>query len=109
MSDITRIDTSACMCQAAIQNEVLDFTSQVGAEGRCATEQAQIILAKDDVLLTKAGSDRTRLLTTQIWCADMDTVWDGRVAAGHAPSRWEGEVVLATLRCCSEIIATAAV
>lgn len=116
MSDITRIDSGARMSQCVVHNGIAYLAGQVGAEGGTVTEQTQAILDKIDALLAKAGSDKTRLLTAQIWCADMSTdfadmnaVWDTWVAPGHAPARWTGEAKLATTGYKVEIIVTAAV
>lgn len=116
MSDITRIDSGTRMSQAVIHNGIAYLAGQVGAEGESVVAQTQAILDKIDVLLAKAGTDKTRLLTAQIWCADMGTdfadmnaVWDAWVAPDCAPARWTGEAKLATTGYKVEIIVTAAV
>jgi enamine deaminase RidA (YjgF/YER057c/UK114 family) len=116
MTDIIRIDTGPRMSQAVIVNGIAHLAGQVGAEGGTVTEQTKAILAQIDDLLAKAGTDKTRLITAQIWCADMTTnfadmnaVWDAWVSEGHAPARWTGEAVLATPGFKVEIIVTAAV
>ena len=69
-----------------------------------------------DALLAEAGTDKTHLLTAQIWVsdigtefADMNAVWDAWVPAGHAPARYTGEAKLATPDYNVEIIVTAAI
>ena len=116
MSDITRIDSSARMSQAVVHGGIAYLAGQVGAEGESVTTQTEAVLAKIDDLLAKVGSDKTRLLTAQIWLADigsdfaaMNAVWDAWVAPGHAPARWTGEAKLATPGYLVEIIVTAAV
>jgi len=116
MSDITRIDSGARMSQAVVHNGVAYLAGQVGAEGGTVTEQTQAVLEKVDAVLAKAGTDKTKLLTAQIWVAnietdfaDMNAVWDGWVAEGCAPARWTGEAKLATPGFRVEIIVTAAV
>ncbi len=116
MSDITRIDSGPRMTQVMIHNSVAYLAGQVGAEGGTVTEQTTAVLDQIDALLAKAGTDKTRLLTAQIWCADMSTdfaelnaVWDKWVAPGCAPARWTGEAKLATPGFKVEIIVTAAV
>jgi len=88
----------------------------LGAEGASVTEQTTAILAQIDDLLARAGTDKTKLLTAQIWVAnietdfaDMNAVWDAWVAEGCAPARWTGEAKLATPGFKVEIIVTAAV
>lgn len=115
MTDITRLDTSARMSQAVIHNGMVYLAGQVGEEGASVTAQTTAILAQIDDLLTRAGTDKTRILTAQIWLSDiaadfaaMNAVWDGWVPAGHAPARWTGEAKLATPGYKVEIIVMAA-
>lgn len=116
MTDITRIDSGPRMSQAVVHNGVAYLAGQVGAEGESVTAQTTAILAKIDALLEQAGTDKTRLLTAQIWVAnigtdfaEMNAVWDTWVAPGCAPARWTGEAKLATTGYRVEIIVTAAV
>ena len=116
MSSITRLHTGPRMSQAVIHNGIAYLAGQVGAEGKSVAEQTESILGKIDALLDEAGTDKSKLLTAQIWCADMATdfaemnaVWDTWVIAGNAPARWTGEAKLATTGYRVEIIVTAAV
>ncbi|MBL8525531.1 MAG: RidA family protein, partial [Betaproteobacteria bacterium] len=58
-------------------------------------------LASIDKLLTEAGSDKTRILSTTIYIADMadfpamNAVWDSWVAQGNTPPRATVEAKLA--------------
>lgn len=115
-SEITRIETGPRMSQAVIHNGIAYLAGQVGAEGESVTAQTTAVLDKIDALLAKVGSDKTKILTAQIWVADIDSdfadmnaVWDAWVPAGHAPARWTGEAKLATPGYRVEIIVTAAV
>jgi enamine deaminase RidA (YjgF/YER057c/UK114 family) len=115
MSDIIRIESGPRMSQAVITGGIAYLAGQVGAEGGTVTEQTTAILAQIDVLLEKAGTDKSRLITAQVWCADMATdfadmnaVWDTWVAKDCAPARWTGEAKLATTGYRVEIIVTAA-
>ena len=102
MSDIKRIESGSRMSQCVIHNGVAYLAGQVGAEGASVTEQTIAVLASVDRLLAEAGTDKSRLLTAQIWVADiadfaeMNAVWDAWVAPGYAPARWTGEAKLAT-------------
>ncbi len=102
MNDITRIETGPRMSQAVIHDGTIWLAGQVGAPGKSATVQTEAILANVDRLLVEAGSDKTRILKATIWLANMDdfaemnAVWDGWVAEGHAPARACGESRLAT-------------
>jgi enamine deaminase RidA (YjgF/YER057c/UK114 family) len=114
MSTITRIETGPRMSQAVIHNGTVWLAGQVGAPGTSVTEQTRAVLDQIDRLLAAAGTDKTRLLSTQIWLADMGTfaemnaVWDAWVAPGHAPARATGSADLATPDYKVEIIVVAA-
>lgn len=115
MSDIKRIESGNRMSQCVIHNGVAYLAGQVGAEGASVTEQTTAVLASVDRLLAEAGTDKSRLLTAQIWVADiadfaeMNAVWDAWVSSGNAPARWTGEAKLATPGFKVEVIVTAAV
>jgi len=57
------------------------------------TGQTQQVLSQIDDLLSEAGSDKTKLLSTTIYLADigdfaaMNAVWDKWVAPGQTPAR----------------------
>ncbi len=61
--------------------------------GDTVAEQTRDILAMIDRLLAEAGTDKTRLLTANIWLADirraeeMNQVWDDWVPVDCAPAR----------------------
>lgn len=114
MSDITRIETGPRMSQAVVHNGIVYLAGQVGEPGKSVTKQTQAILAEIDRLLAAAGTDNTRILTAQIWLADMgkfakmNAVWDSWIPQGASPARWTGEAKLATPDYKVEIIVTAA-
>lgn len=114
MSDIKRIETGARMSQAVVHNGIVYLAGQVGKPGASVTEQTKEVLAQIDRLLAECGSDKTRILTAQIWMADMaqfaemNAVWDSWVPAGHTPARATGESALATPDYKVEIIVVAA-
>lgn len=103
------------MSQAVAHNGTIWLAGQVAQPGASVTEQTRAILANIDRLLAECGSDKTRLLSAQIWLSDMadfaemNTIWDAWVAPGHAPARAAGESALATPDYKVEIIVTAAV
>ncbi|MCL7465092.1 RidA family protein [Phaeovulum sp. NW3] len=114
MADIKRIECGARMSEAVVYNGMIWLAGQVGAPGKSVTEQTTEILASIDRLLAAAGSDKTRILSAQIWLADiadfaeMNAVWDAWVPQGHCPARATGEAKLATPDYRVEIIVTAA-
>ena len=114
MSTITRIESGPRMSQAVVYNGIVYLAGQVAAPGASVGEQTKAILAEVDRLLAAAGTDKSRILTAQIWLADiatfgeMNAVWDTWVSAGNTPARWTGEAKLATPDYKVEIIVTAA-
>jgi enamine deaminase RidA (YjgF/YER057c/UK114 family) len=67
-----------------------------------------------DRLLNEVGSDKTCVLSCQIYISDManfagmNVVWDEWVAQGHTPPRATVEAKLANPACLVEIVITAA-
>ncbi|AAV95275.1 RidA family protein [Ruegeria pomeroyi] len=114
MTDITRHHTGTRMSQIVIHGDTVYLAGQVGTAGASVAQQTQDCLNQIDALLSEAGSDRTRILQTTIWLADMadfaemNAVWDSWVPAGHAPARACGEARLATPDYRVEFIVTAA-
>jgi enamine deaminase RidA (YjgF/YER057c/UK114 family) len=112
---IERIESGDRMSQAVVNNGIVYLAGQVGAPGQDATAQTTEVLAQVDRLLALAGSDKTKILTAQVWVADMadfaamNAVWDGWVSKDNAPARWTGEAKLATPDYRIEIIVTAVV
>lgn len=113
MSDIKRIETGPRMSQAVIANGFVFLAGQVGEPGTSVADQTTAILRQIDDLLAQAGTDKTRIVSAQIWMADMaefaqmNAVWDAWVPQGHAPARATGESALATPDYKVEIIVTA--
>ena len=114
-NDIQRINPGPRMSEAVIHNGVAYLAGQVGTPGASLHDQTVAVLAEVDRILALCGTDKTRLLTAQIWLADISTfatmnaVWDSWVVPGQTPARWTGEARLATPDYRVEIIVTAAV
>ena len=78
------------------------------------TGQTEQVLAKIDRLLAQVGSDRTKILSAQIFIADMgefagmNAAWDKWVAQGHTPARATIEAKLANPAYKVEIMCVAA-
>lgn len=115
MADITRIDPGTRMSEAVVHNGVVYLAGQVGKPGDSITDQTREVLGQIDRLLARAGTDKSRILTAQIWLADikdfpaMNAVWDAWVPRGNPPARATGESALATPDYKVEVIVTAAV
>ena len=82
--------------------------------GESVTKQTQEILAIIDGHLAKAGTNKSKLLTTTIYITDMKTfpemnaVWDGWVSPGNTPARATVEAKLAGPKYGVEIMVIAA-
>lgn len=114
VTDICRINPSERSSPIVIYNGMVFLAGQVGAAGESVTRQTEAILARIDMLLAEAGTDKSRLLQATIWLADISTfeemnaVWNTWVAPGKPPARATGEVKLASEAYRVEIIVTAA-
>lgn len=114
MSEITRSHTGQRMSQIVTHGDTIYLAGQVGTAGASVAQQTQDCLDKIDALLAEAGSDKTRILQTVIWLADMkdfaemNAVWDAWMPEGHAPARACGEAKLAREDFLVELIVTAA-
>lgn len=113
---IERIQPGPRMSQAVVHNGMVFLAGQVaqGKPGASVAEQTRDILERIDALLAAAGTDKTKLLTANIWLADIATfdemngVWDGWVAPGAAPARATVEAKLAAPHFTVEIAVNAA-
>ena len=113
---IKRIGVGARMSKAVVHGATVYLAGQVAekAAGKSVAEQTAEILGIIDTLLAEAGSDKTKILSCNIWLADiktfaeMNSVWDKWVAAGHTPARATVEAKLAAAQYSVEIAAIAA-
>lgn len=114
MAEIIRKHTGARMSQMVIHGDTIYLAGQVGTEGASVAQQTQDCLDKVDALLAEAGSDKSKILSTTIWMADMadfaemNSVWDTWVSEGNAPARATGEAKLAAPGYKVEVIVIAA-
>ena len=116
MTDIVRIDQNARRSRASVFGDIVFLAGQV-ADDKSAdiATQTRQALAKVDDMLARAGTDKSRLLSVQIWLRDMadfdamNAVYDAWVVPGQAPSRaCGGRIELADPAYRIEIIAVAA-
>jgi enamine deaminase RidA (YjgF/YER057c/UK114 family) len=91
---IKRLETNQRMSQVVMANGIAYLAGQIPATaGASITVQTTEVLNRIDALLASAGTDRTRLITANIWLSDpkhfdeFNTVWDAWMPAGHAPAR----------------------
>ncbi len=115
MSEIKRLHSSARYSECVVHNGTVYLAGQVAddASQDIGGQTAQV-LAAIDRLLAAAGSDKTRILMTQVFLADiadfagMNAVWDAWVAPGHTPARATVQALLARPMWKIEIVITAA-
>ncbi len=115
MSDIQRLHVAARYSEAAVFNGVVYLAGMVP---ECAQtdirSQTADVLRQIDARLAEAGSDKTRILRTQIYLRDiqdiaaMNEVWDAWVVAGSAPPRATVQAALADPTWRIEVVVTAA-
>jgi enamine deaminase RidA (YjgF/YER057c/UK114 family) len=113
---IERKEVGARMSQIVIHGDTVYLAGIVAHanKGKSVTEQTREILSTIDNYLAQAGSDKTKLLSANIWLADMATfaemnaVWDAWVASGQTPARACVEAKLAAPEYRVEIMVTAA-
>ena len=95
MSDIKRFQVSERMSQCVVHGNTVYTAGQVAqsSPGASVAEQTRAILAQIDELLKAAGTDKSRLISANIWLSDISTfnemneVWDAWVVPGQTPCR----------------------
>jgi len=113
---IHRMGVGPRMSAAVVHGHTLYLAGQVAdkAAGASVAEQTREILAIIDKLLEDAGSDKSHLLSTTIYLADISTfaemnaVWEAWVVKGHTPARATVEAKLAAPKYTVEIVCIAA-
>ncbi|CAI0730100.1 putative endoribonuclease L-PSP [Serratia quinivorans] len=91
--NIERIDPADRWSEAVVHNDTVYYTSVPENLDDDATAQTANALAAIDMILTRVGSDKSRVLDATIFLADgadfaaMNAAWDAWVVAGSAPVR----------------------
>jgi enamine deaminase RidA (YjgF/YER057c/UK114 family) len=93
--NIERKEVGARMSQIVIHGDTVYLAGIVAHanKGKSVTEQTREVLSTIDKYLAQAGTDKTKLLSANIWITDMgkfaemNAVWDAWVAPGNAPAR----------------------
>ena len=113
--DITRIGMAARYSEAAVFNGMVYLAGMVPeCEAADIRSQTADVLAQVEQRLREAGSDKTRILRTQIYLSDirdisaMNEIWDTWVVPGSAPPRATVQAALADPSWKIEIVVTAA-
>ncbi len=113
---IQRIEPGKRLSQAVAYGNLVFLAGQVAMDkpGASMGEQTRNILDRIDKLLAQAGTDKSRILSANIWITDMrqfdemNRVWDAWVPEGCAPARATVESRLASPDYCVEIMCVAA-
>lgn len=113
---IQRIESGTRMSKAVVHGDTVYLAGQVAqqAANGSVAEQTTDILAIIDGFLKQAGTDKTKLLSANIWLTDirtfneMNAVWDAWLAPGCAPARATVEAKLASPNLRVEIAVIAA-
>lgn len=117
MSTITRIETDPRRSRAVVYNGMV-FVGGMTADDRSLdiAGQTRQTLKKIEGYLAEAGTDKSRLLTAQIWIKDLDRdfaamneVWNAWTAPDAAPTRATAQCDMGAPDILVEIIVTAAV
>ena len=115
-TDIQRLHVAARYSEAAVFNGVVYLAGMVPeCEATDIRSQTADVLQQIEQRLAEAGSDKTRILRTQIYLQDitdiaaMNEVWDAWVVAGSAPPRATVQAALAHPAYLIEVVVTAAV
>lgn len=112
---IKRIEPGPRMSEAVVYNGMVFIAGQVADDTtQDITGQTRQVLAQIDAILERAGSDKSRLLRTEIYLPDigdfaaMNKVWEAWVTPGQTPARATVEAKLASPKYKVEIVVLAA-
>lgn len=116
MSDILRIESDARLSRVVVHDGIV-YVAGVAADDRTMdiAGQTQQALAKIDRYLAAAGTDKSRLLTAQVWLKDiardfdgMNRAWMAWTAPDCTPTRATAQCPMGAPDLLVEIIVTAA-
>ena len=112
---IQRMDVGARLSELAIHNGTVYLAGQIAQDASQDIEgQTHQVLAAIDTLLSKAGTDKSKILMVQIFLKDladferMNRIWDTWVVPGHTPCRATVQAALAREEWKLEMVVTAA-
>jgi enamine deaminase RidA (YjgF/YER057c/UK114 family) len=113
---IERHETGPRMSKAVIHGDTVYLAGIVAdnPKGKGTAEQTKSILSQIDTFLATAGTNKTKLLSANIWITDManfaemNAVWDAWVSPGNTPARATVEAKLASPDYKVEIMVVAA-
>jgi len=113
---IERHEVGSRMSKAVVHGDTVYLAGIVAdtPKGKSMADQTKSILSQIDGFLAQAGTDKTKLLSANIWITDManfaemNAVWDGWVSPGSTPARATVEAGLASPDYKVEIMVVAA-
>lgn len=112
---IQRHNVGKRLSEIVVHNGTIYLAGEVPDDtAKDATGQTEEVLAKIDKLLAQAGSDKTKILSAQIFLrsmsdfAGMNAAWEKWVVPGHTPARATIEAKLANADYRVEIMCIAA-
>ena len=112
---VTRINAGARMSSAVVHGNTVYLAGLTADDPKADVKgQTAQILAKIDKFLKEAGTDKSKILSANIWLTDIKTwsqmneVWDAWVSPGNAPARATVEAKLAAPGLSVEIMVQAA-
>ena len=113
---IQRMNVGKRLSEIVVHGNIVYLAGEVPDDGTLdITGQTQQVLAKIEKLLKQAGSDKTKLLSAQIFLPDMkdfaamNAVWEKWVVPGQTPARATIEAKLANPAYKVEIMCVAAI
>jgi enamine deaminase RidA (YjgF/YER057c/UK114 family) len=111
---VKRFHVGKRMSEAVVCNGIAFLAGQVADDAsQDITGQTKQVLAQIDELLAEVGSDKSRLISANIFLADMadfaamNKVWDAWVSKGNTPARATIQAPLAQAKWRIEIVVTA--
>jgi len=115
MASIQRFHVGPRLSETAVYNGTIYLAGQVPDDTtQDIRGQTAQVLAMIDRLLAEVGSNKSRILMTQIFLADiseivaMNEVWDAWIPAGNTPPRATVQAAMANPAYKIEIVVTAA-
>ena len=116
MPEIQRSHVGKRLSQVALHQGVLYLAGQVPSDvTQDLAGQTRQVLKSIDTLLGEHGSDKSRILSCQIFLTDMtqvsamNEVWDAWITPGHTPPRATVGATLASPEKLIEVVVVAAV
>lgn len=115
MGTIKRIEPNARLSRAVVYNGMV-FLAGIGADDLNQDFRSQLenVLAKADRYLAAAGSDKTRILTTEIWIQNVEDfgvlneLWSAWLPSDSMPARATTRADMTVPNLLVELLITAA-